>query len=91
MKEWIIAFNNAKTMETNGLPLAQIIAEYERVLRFLPAECLTESETHIWNEACRNLFEIFALEGNEEKAAYYNSLKKECAPIYDEEDENVAE
>lgn len=71
MKEWIIAFNNAKTLETNDAPSAEIIEEYERVLSHLDRESLTESESHVWDEACRNLFELYALEDNDEKAQYY--------------------
>ena len=32
LKDWMIAFNNAKTMETNGEEGPELIEEYERVL-----------------------------------------------------------
>ena len=89
MKEWMIAFNNAKTLETNGVASAQIIEEYERVMRFLASDHLSEAETRVWNEVCRNLFELYALEDNEGKANYYNGLKKECGAIPEDESEET--
>ena len=81
MKEWIIAFNNAKTLETNGEVSTIIIEEYERVIKFLKSDNMTEAETRIWNEACRNLYELYALENDTEKAAYYEVLKKNVEDI----------
>ena len=31
LKDWMIAFNNAKTMESNGEEGPELIAEYEHV------------------------------------------------------------
>ena len=87
MKEWIIAFNNAKTLETNGEASAAVIEEYERVINFLKSDNMTEAETRIWNEACRNLYELYALENDMEKAAYYESLKMAVDDIKIVEDE----
>lgn len=87
MKEWIIAFNNAKTLETNGEASAAIIEEYERVIKFLKSDNMTEAETRIWNEACRNLYELYALENDTEKAAYYESQKMAVDDIKIEEEE----
>lgn len=87
MKEWIIAFNNAKTLETNGEASAVIIEEYERVIRFLKSDNMTEAETRVWNEACRNLYELYALENDMDKAAYYERLKRAVDDIKIEEEE----
>ena len=87
MKEWIIAFNNAKTLETNGEASAAIIEEYERVIKFLKSDNMTEAEIRIWNEACRNLYELYALGNDMGKATYYESLKMAVDDIKIEEDE----
>ncbi len=87
MKEWIIAFNNAKTLETNGEASEAIIEEYERVIKFLKSDNMTEAETRIWNEACRNLYELYALENDTEKAAYYQGQKMAVDDIKVEEEE----
>ena len=87
MKEWIIAFNNAKTLETNGEASEAIIEEYDRVIKFLKSDNMTEAETRIWNEACRNLYELYALENDTEKAAYYQGQKMAVDDIKVEEEE----
>ncbi len=71
MKEWILAFNDAKVLETNGAPSAAIINAYEAVLKNLYFPHLTLPEIHVWNEACRNLVELYDLEGDTEKAEHY--------------------
>ena len=68
LKDWMIAFNNAKTMESNGEEGPELIAEYERVLAKLGEGPFTEAEEHVREEVLRNLEELHALSGNEEKA-----------------------
>ena len=74
LKDWMIAFNNAKTMESNGEQGLDLIAEYERVLSKLGDGPFNEAEENIRKECCRNLYELCALNGEEEKAEYYHSL-----------------
>ena len=71
LKDWMIAFNNAKTMESNGEEGPELIAEYERVLEKLGDGQLTEAEQHVRDEVCRNLNELYLLNGDEEKAQKY--------------------
>ena len=66
LKDWMIAFNNAKTMESNGEEGPELIAEYERVLEKLGDGQLTEAEEHVRDEVCRNLEELQAINGGEE-------------------------
>ena len=71
LKDWMIAFNNAKTMESNGEEGLELIAEYELVLSKLGDGPFTEAEENVRKEVCRNLQELYALNGNEEKAEEY--------------------
>ena len=71
LKDWMIAFNNAKTMETNGEEGPELIAEYERVLEKLGDGPLTEAEQHVREEVCRNLEELYAINGDEATAEAY--------------------
>ncbi len=71
LKDWMISFNNAKTMEANGDNGMELIEEYERVLSKLGEGPLTEAEQHVKDEVRRNLYELYMLNGNEEKAALY--------------------
>ena len=71
LKDWMIAFNNAKTMESNGEQGMELIEEYERVLSKLGDGPFTEAEEHVREEVRRNLQELYALNGNEEKAEKY--------------------
>ena len=71
LKDWMIAFNNAKTMESNGEQGMELIEEYERVLSKLGEGPFTEAEEHVREEVRRNLQELYALNGNEEKAEEY--------------------
>ena len=71
LKDWMIAFNNAKTMEANGEEGPELIAEYERVLEKMGEGPFTEAEENVRREVCRNLYELYALNGNEEKAEQY--------------------
>ncbi len=74
LKDWMISFNNAKTMETNGEEGPELIAEYERVLEKLGEGPLTEAEQHVREEVCRNLKELYLINGEEEKSAIYSDL-----------------
>ena len=76
LKDWMIAFNNAKTMESNGEEGPALIAEYERVLFKLGEGPFTEAEENVRKEACRNLYELYALNGNETKAEEYRILSE---------------
>ena len=71
LRDWMIAFNNAKTMEANGEEGPELIAEYERVLSKLGEGPLTEAEQHVREEVCRNLYELYMLNGDETKAKEY--------------------
>ena len=74
LKDWMIAFNNAKTMESNGEQGMELIAEYERVLEKLGEGPLTEAEQHVREEVCRNLYELYDLNGDEAKAEEYKKM-----------------
>ena len=63
LKDWMIAFNNAKTMEANGEEGPELIAEYERVLTKLGEGPFTEAEEHVREEVLRNLDELHQLNG----------------------------
>ena len=65
LKDWMIAFNNAKTMESNGEEGPELIAEYELVLSKLGEGPFTEAEEHVREEVLRNLEELHALSGEE--------------------------
>ena len=65
LKDWMISFNNAKTMESNGEEGPELITEYERVLEKLGEGPLTEAEEHVREEVLRNLEELHALSGEE--------------------------
>ena len=66
LRDWMISFNNAKTMESNGEEGPELIEEYERVLEKLGDGQLTEAEEHVRDEVCRNLEELRAINGGEE-------------------------
>ena len=68
LRDWMIAFNNAKTMESNGEEGRELIEEYERVLSKLGEGPFTEAEEHVREEVMRNLKELYALSGNEDTA-----------------------
>ena len=73
LKDWMIAFNNAKTMEANGEEGMELIAEYERVLEKLGEGPFTEAEENVRKEAYRNLYELYTLIGDEAKAATFSA------------------
>ena len=72
----MISFNNAKTMEANGEEGPELIAEYERVLTKLGEGPLTEAEQHVREEVCRNLSELYALNGDEAKAEEFRKMSE---------------
>ena len=74
LKDWMIAFNKAKTMESNGVEGSELIEEYERVLEKLGEGPLTEAEENVRKEVARNLYELHTLNGNEEKAEEYRKM-----------------
>ena len=74
LKDWMIAFNEAKTMEANGEDGMALINEYERVLSEMGNGPYTEAEQHVREEVSRNLHELYLLNGNEEKAAAYSEF-----------------
>lgn len=76
LKDWMIAFNNAKTMESNGEEGPELIAEYERVLAKLGEGPFTEAEEHVREEVLRNLCELYALNGDEAKAEDYRKMSE---------------
>jgi hypothetical protein len=76
LKDWMIAFNNAKTMESNGEEGPELIAEYERVLEKLGEGPLTEAQENVREEVCRNLSELYSLNGDEAKAEEYRKTSE---------------
>ena len=76
LRDWMISFNNAKTMEANGEEGPELIAEYERVLTKLGEGPLTEAEQHVREEVCRNLSELYALNGDEAKAEEFRKMSE---------------
>ena len=76
LRDWMIAFNNAKTMEANGEEGPELIAEYERVLAKLGEGPFSEAEQHVREEVCRNLSELYAINGNDEKAEEYRKMSE---------------
>ena len=71
LKDWMIAFNNAKTMESNGEEGPELIEEYERVLSKLGEGPFTEAEEHVREEVRRNLYELYLLNDDVAKAEEY--------------------
>ena len=76
LRDWMIAFNNAKTMESNGEEGPELIAEYEQVLSKLGEGPFTEAEENIRKEVCRNLSELYALNSDEAKAEKYRKISE---------------
>ena len=76
LRDWMISFNNAKTMESNGEQGMELIEEYERVLEKLGDGPLTEAEQHVREEVCRNLAELYALNGDEAKAEEFRKMSE---------------
>ena len=76
LRDWMISFNNAKTMESNGEEGPELIAEYEQVLSKLGEGPFTEAEENIRKEVCRNLSELYALNSDEAKAEKYRKISE---------------
>ena len=76
LRDWMISFNNAKTMEANGEEGPELIAEYERVLSKLGEDSLTEAQENVRKEVYRNLYELYMLNGEEEKAEEYRKMSE---------------
>ena len=76
LKDWMIAFNNAKTMESNGEEGSELIAEYERVLSKLGEGPFTEAEENVRKEVCRNLYELYLINEDAAKAEEYRKLSE---------------
>lgn len=74
LRDWMISFNNAKTMEANGEEGPELIAEYERVLYKLGEGPLSEAEENVRKEVCRNLYELYMISGDEAKAQVYSEF-----------------
>ena len=74
LRDWMISFNNAKTMESNGEQGMELIEEYERVLSKLGDGPFTEAEEHVREEVFRNLQELYSLNGDDEKAKTYSEF-----------------
>ena len=72
----MISFNNAKTMESNGEEGQKLIEEYERVLSKLGEGPFTEAEENVCKEVCRNLSELYSLDGDEAKAEEYRKMSE---------------
>ena len=72
----MISFNNVKTMDSNGVQGKELIEEYERVLYKLGEGPFTEAEENVRKEVCRNLYELYLLNGEEEKAEEYRKLSE---------------
>jgi hypothetical protein len=71
LKDWMIAFNNAKEMEANGEQGIELITEYERVLEKLGEGPFTEAEKNVREEVCRNLYELYLINDDAAKAEGY--------------------
>lgn len=77
LKEWQINFNTAKTLESEGADNELVILEYKLMLKNLGNEVLNPSEANAWNEACRNLIELYCLDGMMSEAEFFQTLIKE--------------
>ena len=64
LKDWMIAFNDAKEMEANGEQGIELIKAYELVIEKLGEGPFTEAEEHVREEVFRNLDELHQLNGN---------------------------
>ena len=74
LKEWMMAFNDAKEMEANGEEGPKLITAYQRVLDKMGEGPFTEAEEHVREEVLRNLEELYSLNGDEEKAKEYSGF-----------------
>ena len=74
LRDWMIAFNNAKTMESNSEEGPELIAEYERVLEKLGEGPFTEAEENVRKEVCRNLYELYLINDDADRAEDYRKM-----------------
>ena len=76
LRDWMISFNNAKTMESNGEQGKELIEEYERVLEKLGEGPFTEAEKNVREEVCRNLYELYLINDDAAKAEEYRKMSE---------------
>ena len=76
LKDWMIAFNNAKEMEANGEQGMELIKAYELVIEKMGEGPFTEAQENVRKEVCRNLYELYALNGDEAKAEEYRKMSE---------------
>lgn len=62
LKDWMIAFNDAKELEANGEQGMELIKAYELVIEKMGQGPFTEAEEHVREEVFRNLDELHLLE-----------------------------
>lgn len=62
LKDWMIAFNDAKELEANGEQGMELIKAYELVIEKMGKGPFTEAEEHVREEVFRNLDELHLLE-----------------------------
>lgn len=74
LKEWMVAFNDAKELEANGEEGTELIKAYELVIEKMGEGPFTEAQENVRKEACRNLYELYMLHGDEEKAKSYSEF-----------------
>ena len=74
LKDWMIAFNDAKELEANGEQGMELIKAYELVIEKMGEGPFTEAQENVRKEACRNLYELYMLNGDEEKAKSYSEF-----------------
>ena len=86
LKDWMIAFNNAKEMEANGEQGSALIAEYERVINKLGEGPFTEAQNHIRKEVYRNLYELAIMNDDGEKAKHYKEMSDSLTDLTSSED-----
>ena len=86
LRDWMVAFNNAKEMEANGKQDAALIAEYERVISKLGEGPFTEAQNHIRKEVFRNLYELATMNSDEEKAKHYKEMAEALTDLTFSED-----
>lgn len=74
LKDWMIAFNDAKELEANGEEGPELIAAYELVIEKLGEGPFTEAQENVRKEVCRNLYELYMLNGDEAMAKSYSEF-----------------
>ena len=74
LKEWMIAFNDAKEMEANSEQGMELIKAYELVIEKMGEGPFTEAQENVRKEVCRNLYELYMLNGDEAMAKSYSEF-----------------